>query len=283
MLHLNASPRLTRSAFRPLLAALALGIASSTAAAVDNLERQELKFGFIKLTDCAPLVVAYEKGFFEDEGLFVTLEAQANWKVVLDRVIDGSLDGSHMLPGQPLGARVGIGTQAELVAPFAMGTNTLAVTVSNAVWAKMKPAVASADGKPVHPIKADVLKPVVEEFRGAGKKFNLAMVFPTSTHNYLLRYWLAAGGIAPGYYSAADSTGQTDGDVLLSVTPPPQMPATLESGTINGYTVGEPWNQQAITRGIGVPVITADEIWSQTPEKVFGMRADFTAKNPNTT
>lgn len=283
MLHLNTSPRLKRSVFRPLLAALALGLASSTASAGENLERQELKFGFIKLTDCAPLVVAYEKGFFEDEGLFVTLEAQANWKVVLDRVIDGSLDGSHMLPGQPLGTSVGIGTQADLVTPFAMGVNTLAVTVSNAVWAKMKPAVAAADGKPVHPIKADALKPVVDEFRGAGKQFNLAMVFPTSTHNYMLRYWLAAGGISPGYYSAADSTGQTDGDVLLSVTPPPQMPATLESGTINGYSVGEPWNQQAITKGIGVPVITADEIWGQTPEKVFGMRADFTAKNPNTT
>lgn len=256
---------------------------SGAALAVDDLERQELKFGFIKLTDCAPLIVAYEKGFFEDEGLYVTLEAQANWKVVLDRVIDGSLDGSHMLPGQPLGAGVGFGTQAALVAPFGMGLNTLAITVSNEVWSAMKPALALADGKPVHPIKANYLKPVVESFTSAGKKFNLAMVFPTSTHNYLLRYWLAAGGIAPGYYSAQDITGQLDGDVLLSVTPPPQMPATMESGTIHGYSVGEPWNQQAVFKGIGVPIITADEIWSLTPEKVFALRADFVTENPNTT
>jgi nitrate/nitrite transport system substrate-binding protein len=261
------------------LAALHCGAVS----AVEDLERQELKFGFIKLTDCAPLIVAYEKGFFEEEGLYVTLEAQANWKVLLDRVIDGSLDGSHMLPGQPLGAAAGIGTQAALVTPFAMGLNTLAITVSNEVWASMKPALPLADGAVSHPIKADALKPVVEGFTSAGKKFNMAMVFPTSTHNYLLRYWLAAGGIAPGYYSASDITGQTDGDVLLSVTPPPQMPATLESGTINGYSVGEPWNQQAVFKGIGVPVITANEIWSLTPEKVFGLRADFVAENPNTT
>ena len=74
-------------------------------------EKEELKFGFIKLTDMAPLAVAYEKGFFEDEGLYVTLEAQANWKVLLDRVIDGQLDGAHMLAGQPLGATIGFGTQ----------------------------------------------------------------------------------------------------------------------------------------------------------------------------
>jgi nitrate/nitrite transport system substrate-binding protein len=259
---------------------VALCLVTSSTFAVDDLERQELKFGFIKLTDCAPLIVAYEKGFFEDEGLYVTLEAQANWKVVLDRVIDGSLDGSHMLPGQPLGAAVGFGTQAPLAAPFAMGLNTLAVTVSNDVWSAMAPNVAT-DSK--QPIKADALKPVVDSFKAEGKKFNLAMVFPTSTHNYMLRYWLAAGGIAPGFYSASDSTGQTDGDVLLSVTPPPQMPATLESGTIHGYSVGEPWNQQALKKGIGRPVITADEIWRQTPEKVFGLRADFVAENPNTT
>ena len=69
-----------------------------------NIEKPELKLGFIKLTDMAPLAIAYEKGFFEDEGLYVTLEAQANWKVLLDRVITGELDGAHMLAGQPLGA-----------------------------------------------------------------------------------------------------------------------------------------------------------------------------------
>ena len=74
-----------------------------------------------------------------------------------------------------------------------------------------------------------------------------------------------------------------DADAQLSVTPPPQMPATLEAGSIYGYCVGEPWNQQAVFKGIGVPVITDYEIWKDNPEKVFGMTKAFTEKNPNTT
>ena len=103
-----------------------------------------------------------------------------------------------------------------------------------------------------------------------------------STHNYELRYWLAAGGIHPGFYSPTDVTGQINADVLLSVTPPPQMPATLEAGTIYGYCVGEPWNQQAVFKGIGVPVITDYEIWKNNPEKVFGVTAAWAEQNPNT-
>jgi nitrate/nitrite transport system substrate-binding protein len=247
------------------------------------LEQDELKFGFIKLTDMAPLAVAYELGYFEDEGLYVTLEPQANWKVLLDRVITGELDGAHMLAGQPLGATIGFGTNARVVTAFSMDLNGNAITVSNDVWRAMKPHVGmGADGKPLHPIEADALKPVVEAYRSAGKPFNLGMVFPVSTHNYELRYWLAAGGIHPGYYSPTDSSGQIGADVLLSVTPPPQMPATLEAGTILGYSVGEPWNQQAVIKGIGVPVITDYEIWKNNPEKVFGVTAEWADANPNT-
>jgi len=266
-----------------LAGAAALGLPGSALAQKKaRPEKESLKFGFIKLTDCAPVLIAKEKGFFEDEGLFVSIEAQANWKVLLDRVISGELDGAHMLPGQAIGATIGFGTQADIVAPFAMGLNTLAITVSNDVWSQMKKNVPMQGGKPVHPIKADALKPVVDKYKAEGKKFPMGMVFPTSTHNYHLRYWLAAGGLHPGYYSPTDISGQISADVLISVTPPPQMPATLESGTIFGYSVGEPWNQQAVFKGIGVPVVTAYHIWNRTPEKVFGMRRDFVEKNPRT-
>ncbi len=251
--------------------------------AVDDLEKEDLKFGFIKLTDMAPLAIAYEKGYFEDEGLYVTLEPQANWKVLLDRVIDGELDGAHMLAGQPLGATIGFGTKADVITAFSMDLNGNGITVSNEIWEQMKANVPMGDdGKPVHPIKADYLKPVVEKYQAEGKPFNMGMVFPVSTHNYELRYWLAAGGIHPGYYSATDITGQISADALLSVTPPPQMPATLEAGTIYGYCVGEPWNQQAVFKGIGVPVITDYEIWKDNPEKVFGVSKAWAEANPNT-
>ena len=259
---------------------------SATAAPVGEPEKDELKFGFIKLTDMAPIAVAYENGYFEDEGLYVTIEAQANWKVLLDGVIDGQLDGAHMLAGQPLAATIGYGTKAHIVTPFSMDLNGNGITVSNAVWAAMKPNIPKQeDGRPVHPIKADALKPVVESYRADGKPFKMGMVFPVSTHNYELRYWLAAGGLHPGYYAPhkGDTSGQINADVLLSVTPPPQMPATLEAGTIYGYCVGEPWNQQAVFKGIGVPVITDYEIWKNNPEKVFGMTRAFTEKYPNTT
>ncbi|PJF20659.1 MAG: nitrate ABC transporter substrate-binding protein, partial [Phototrophicales bacterium] len=231
-------------------------------------EKEELTFGFIKLTDMAPIAIAYENGYFEDEGLYVTIEAQANWKVLLDGVIDGRLDGAHMLAGQPIAATMGFGTKADIITPFSMDLNGNGITVSNEIWEQMKPNIPKQkDGRPVHPIKADALKPVVEKYKANGKPFNMGMVFPVSTHNYELRYWLAAGGIHPGYYAPhkGDTSGQIDADALLSVTPPPQMPATLEAGTIYGYCVGEPWNQQAVFKGIGVPVITDYEIWKNNP------------------
>ncbi|MBU2948355.1 CmpA/NrtA family ABC transporter substrate-binding protein [Zobellia uliginosa] len=248
-----------------------------------DIEKPQLTFGFIKLTDMAPLAIAKEKGFFEDEGLFVSVEAQSNWKNVLDRVIDGQLDGSHMLAGQPIAAGAGFGRQAKLVTPFSMDLNGNGITVSNDVWSKMKPNVpADSEGKPIHPIKADALKPVITDYKNSGKPFKMGMVFPVSTHNYEIRYWLAAAGIHPGMYTADNVQGQIDAEVLLSVTPPPQMPATLESGTIYGYCVGEPWNQQAVFKGIGVPVTTNYDIWKNNPEKVFVMTEKFVADNPNT-
>ena len=263
---------------------LAAFIAAPASAEMLAVEKDELKFGFIKLTDMAPLAIAYEKGYFEDEGLFVTLEPQANWKVLLDRVITGELDGAHMLAGQPLAATIGFGTEAHIVTPFSMDLNGNGITVSTEVWELMKPHLpVDGDGKIKHPIKADALKKVVDKFKAEGKPFKMGMVFPVSTHNYELRYWLASGGIHPGYYSPTDITGQIKADALLSVTPPPQMPATLEAGTIYGYCVGEPWNQQAVFKGIGVPVITDYEVWKDNPEKVFGITKEFSEKYPNTT
>lgn len=265
---------------------LMVGLVVANIASVQavELEKEELKIGFIKLTDMAPLAIAYEKGYFEDEGLYVTLEAQANWKVLLDRVITGELDGAHMLAGQPLGATIGFGTKAHIITAFSMDLNGNGITVANDIWQQMKKNIPHKGGKPVHPISASALKPIVEKFKSEGKPFNLGMVFPVSTHNYELRYWLAAGGIHPGYYAPhkGDISGQLMADAMLSVTPPPQMPSTMEAGTISGYCVGEPWNQQAVFKGIGVPVITDYEIWKDNPEKVFGVAKAWADKYPQT-
>lgn len=167
-----------------VVAGLAAALPVMAQAKVGFPEKDELKLGFIKLTDMAPLAVAYDRGYFEDEGLYVTLEAQANWKVLLDRVISGELDGAHMLAGQPLGATLGYGTKAEIITAFTMDLNGNACTMSNDLWAKMKKQVPMKGGKPVHPISASTLKPVVDQALKQGKPLKFGMVFPVSTHNY---------------------------------------------------------------------------------------------------
>ena len=164
-----------------------------------DVEKDELVFGFIKLTDCAPLVIAKEKLFFEDEGLDVKLEAQANWKILLDRVWSGVLVGAHTLAGQPIGATIGFGTQAHIITPYSLDYNGNGITVSNDLWEKMQEVDPSLDvPQPKHPISADALKPIVEEKNASGSPMRMGMVFPVSTHNYEIRYWLAASGISPG-------------------------------------------------------------------------------------
>jgi nitrate/nitrite transport system substrate-binding protein len=277
--------RTARWLTRILLTATFWTVSTVAQAEIGPAEKPDLKLGFIKLTDMAPLAIAWEQGFFMDEGLFVELEAQANWKVLLDRVITGELDGAHMLAGQPLGASIGYGTRADIITAFSMDLNGNGITVSNDVWDTMSQHIPdNTDGKPEHPISASALLPVVEAARDRGERFRMGMVFPVSTHNYELRYWLAAGGLNPGYYAPqrGDTSGTLEADVHLSVTPPPQMPATMEAGTIQGYCVGEPWNQQAVFMGIGVPVITDYEIWPNNPEKVFGVTRQWAEDYPNT-
>lgn len=273
------------SAVLLMFASLMLPSGGSALAEVGKPEKKDLKFGFIKLTDMVPLAIAYEKGYFQDEGLSVTLEAQSNWKVILDRTIAGELDGAHMLAGQPIAATIGFGTSAHLVTAFSMDLNGNGITVSNAVWNELKKKLQKLpDGKVVRPIKAEYIKAVVDDYKKQGKTFKWGVVFPVSTHNYELRYWLASGGINPGFYAPhkGDTAGQLNADVLISVTPPPQMPSTMEAGTIDGYCVGEPWNQQAVFKGIGAPVITDYEIQKNNPEKVFAVTKEWADKYPNT-
>jgi nitrate/nitrite transport system substrate-binding protein len=246
------------------------------------LEKTNIKLGFIKLTDMAPLAIAKQKGFFEAEGLNVTLEAQANWRDILDKVADGQIDGAHMLAGQIVAANSGVGRQVALVTPFSMDLNGNAITVSNDVWLKIVDFLPKEYGRPVHPVKAGDLAPALNLFKEFKKPFVLGVVSQVSNHNYLLRYWLAAGGVVPGFYSEENTLGNLNSQVRIDVVAPPQMPTVLELGKINGYCVGEPWNQQAVDIGVGVPLITSKDIWKNHPEKVFAMTKEFVKNNPNT-
>ena len=256
--------------------------------AVENkLEKKSLKFGMIKLTDCIPIVAAKELGYFAEEGLNVTVEVQPNWKAVNDRVISGELDGSHMLYGHPLGAAIGFGVTADIVVPYNISINGMGITVSNALWKDLqaKDASLTAAGYAM-PVKADGLKTIAAERKAGGKApLTMFMTFPAGSHNMNIRYWLAAGGVNPGFYDGlADAKGVKDAEVVLQVNPPPQMAQGLAQGNCDGFCVGEPWNEQVtIKEKTGRLIAPSQYIFDGSPDKVFGMTKKFVTENPHTT
>ncbi len=259
------------SAAAAILSLLPPGVRGSAwAGASDGLEKTSLSLGIIPLTDCAPIVVAHEKGFFKKHGLDVTVSKEASWANIRDKVSIGALDGAHMLAGMPIAATLGIGAiPKHTITAFSMDLNGNGITVSNELYERM--AQADPEAMKRRPTTAVALKKVIDADKKAGKEpMTFAMVFPVSTHNYELRYWLASGGIDP------------DNDIRLIVIPPPQMVANLQSKNIVGYCVGEPWNQRAVELGIGHALITDYEIWNNNPEKVFGVNQEWADKHPNT-
>jgi nitrate/nitrite transport system substrate-binding protein len=241
--------------------------------AAPRLEKTELSLGFIPLTDCAPLAIALEKGFFRQLGLRVSLSREPSWANIRDKVCFGLLDGAQMLAGMPLAASLGAEAfSVPMVTALSMSLNGNAITVSESLHRRLcdtgVPLRAPATGEAQKP---HALKRVIEEGRAQGQEpLRFAMVFPFSSHNYLLRYWLASAGIDP------------DRDIRLSVVPPPLMADCLRQGLIDGYCVGEPWNARAVEEGIGRVLIASGEIWNNHPEKVFGVTRDWAEAHPNT-
>jgi nitrate/nitrite transport system substrate-binding protein len=233
-------------------------------------EKRGVTLGIIPLTDCAPMVVARELGFFSRHGLDVTLSPEASWATIRDKVAVGALDGAHMLAGMPIAATLGIGARAQpMVTAFSIGLNGNAITVSNALFARMRELAPAALER--RPVTARALRTLIDADRAQGRRpLTFATVFPVSTHNYQLRYWMAAAGIDP------------DRDVRLTVVPPPQMVEALAAGEVDGYCVGEPWNACAVARGLGRALITSYEIWNNGPEKVLGVTRDWAERHPAT-
>jgi ABC-type nitrate/sulfonate/bicarbonate transport system substrate-binding protein len=224
-----------------------------------------VRLGFIPLSDCAVLAVAVEKGFFRRHGLDVALSREVSWANIRDKTAIGALDGAQMLAGMPLAAAAGIDPVARpLITAFSLDLNGNAITVSTALWERMR----AADAAPGRPSHAALRRVIDEDRRGGGRTLRFAMVYPFATHNYELRYWLAAGGIDP------------DRDVRLTVVPPPRMVDAIESGLIDGFCVGEPWSSLAVQCGLGHIAVTKYEIWNNSPEKVLALGRAFAEAHP---
>ncbi|MBI1776442.1 MAG: ABC transporter substrate-binding protein [Proteobacteria bacterium] len=229
-----------------------------------------MRLGFVPLTDCAPLAVAEARGFFRKWGIEATLTREASWANVRDKVAFGALDGGHMLAAMPIAASLGLGgIKTPMITALNLGLNGNAVTLSVELWQLLASAVPEAAAD--HRLTAFALKRVLERRKSAGAPpLGFAVTFPYASHNYLLRYWLAAAGIDP------------DRDIRLSVVPPPMMVAHLMARRIDGFCVGEPWNRRAVELGIGRIALTSYEIWNNHPEKVLGVSAGWAERHPDT-
>ncbi|HDZ72008.1 MAG TPA: nitrate ABC transporter substrate-binding protein [Aurantimonas coralicida] len=222
----------------------------------------DIRAGYLPLLDSAVLLVAADKGFAEVRGVRLILNRETSWATIRDRMGIGQLDAAHMLAPMPIAASLGLGPLAvPMVAPFVLALGGNAVTVSNAVAERMATINPVMDGPAA---AGQALRRTVEAARRDGRPpLRFAVVHRHSSHNYDLRYWLAASGIGP------------DRDIDITVVPPPLMPDALATGQIDGFCVGEPWSTIAVRRGAGHIVTSKAEIWRRGPEKVLGLSAHF--------
>ena len=256
----SAATAATLTAARTLLPAGAL--------AASGPEVNAAKLGFIALTDSSPLIIAKEKGLFEKYGMAgVEVLKQASWGATRDNLVLGSagsgIDGAHILTPMPYLMTLGAITQNNVPLPMKilarLNLDGQGISVAQS-YANLK---VGTDASP--------LKEVFAKKKAEGAMAKVAVTFPGGTHDLWMRYWLAAGGIDPNK------------DVETIVVPPPQMVANMKVGTMDAFCVGEPWNAQLVTQGIGYTALTTGELWSRHPEKSLALRADFTEQNPKAT
>jgi two-component system, oxyanion-binding sensor len=228
-----------------------------------------LHIGFIPLVDAAALIIAVDKGFTAAEGLEVTLVREVSWSNVRDKLNIGLFEAAHLLAPVAIASSLGVGhVKVPIVAPYNLGINGNAITVSPALHAAI---MTEIDGDRLDPMAtAQALARVVAARRKSGAEpLTFAMTFPFSTHNYQLRFWMAAGGVDP------------DEDVRLVVLPPPFMVESLENGHVDGFCVGAPWNSIAVDHGVGHILHFVADILVHAAEKVLAIRQSWAAKNPD--
>ncbi len=238
----------------------ALTIAPALRAAVyaqgsDKPEKEEVKIGFIPLTDCASVVMASVLGFDKKHGVKIIPTKEASWAGVRDKLVNGELDFAHVLYGLIYGVHLGTsGPKKDMAILMTLNQNGQAITLSKKLADK-----GAVDA-------ASLAKLMATDKRD----YTFAQTFPTGTHAMWLYYWLASVGVNPLK------------DAKVITVPPPQMVANMRVGNMDGYCVGEPWGHRAIADGIGITATTTQDIWADHPEKVLGTTAEFAKKYPNT-
>ncbi|WP_188062670.1 CmpA/NrtA family ABC transporter substrate-binding protein [Sphingobium sp. KCTC 72723] len=265
--HFDAAPQRRRflklGAVAASLAMVGAMLPGGAMAAGGAPEVKGAKLGFIALTDAAPLIVAKELGLFAKYGMpDVQVMKQASWAATRDNLVLGSggggIDGAHILTPMPYFLSLGVNGKMTPMSILArLNVNGQGISVEKEYLS------AKAD------INAAKMKGIIAKRKAAGNKITMAMTFPGGTHDLWLRYWLAAAGIDP------------DKDLEVITVPPPQMVANMKANTMEAFCVGEPWNDQLISQGLGYTAVSTGQMWMNHPEKSFAMRSDWVAKYPN--
>ena len=222
-----------------------------------------LCIGFIPLVDAAALIVAVDKGFCAAEGLDVTLVREVSWSNVRDKLNIGLFDAAHLLAPVAIASSLGLGhVKVPVVAAFNLALNGNAITVSPALHAAIMGELSGDRFDPM--ATALALARVTAARRKSGAEpLTFGMTFPFSTHNYQLRFWMAAGGVDP------------DEDVRMVVLPPPYMVDSLGNGHVDAFCVGAPWNSVAVDLGVGHILHFSSDILAGAAEKVLAVRRDW--------
>jgi len=223
----------------------------------DAPEVRQITFGVLPLTDSAPIVVAHARGLFTKHGIASTLTRYTSWTASRDALMAGETHAAQMLFGMPVGAAVGrLGTdQKPLVVPWILNRNGQAITLAARYRGRFT--------------REHDLRNYAVERRDGGRPMVFGATLPPGTHAMWLRYWLASQGLHP------------DQDVALITVPPPQMLANMRLSGMDGFSVGEPWNERAIAESIGYTAVLSEEIWADHPEKVLAFTEEFAEANPN--
>ncbi|WP_163935101.1 CmpA/NrtA family ABC transporter substrate-binding protein [Paraferrimonas sp. SM1919] len=233
-----------------------------------TIEKKQLTLGFMPLNDSAPLIMAKELGIFSKWGLDVTLEKQASWSALRDKLHCGELDAAQMLAPMPISSTLGLtASQQNIITPLVLSQNGNAITLSENLYQQL---MRHSSQPLTLPMSAEKLQPLVKQALNRGSKLRFATVYPYSCHYYQLRSWLVEGGI---YLD----------DIDIVFIPPTSMRKSIEQGDIDGFCVGSPWNTEIVRNKLGMTCATSLDIWKNAPEKVLGLRADWQLANPETT
>lgn len=241
---------LARMGSAALLALIAevFPLAKFTAFAADPAgkpEKKDVTIGFIPITCGTPIIMAEPLGFYKKHGLNASVKRAAGWAMIRDWAINKETDAAHMLTPMPLAMTLGVGSvPAPMYMPAVENINGQAITLH----IKHKGVKTAADMK----------------------GFRFCVPFDFSMHNYLLRYFLAEGGVHP------------DKDVQIRIVPPPEMVANLKAGNVDGYLGPDPFNQRAVYENAGFIFKLSKNIWDGHPCCAFTVTKDFADRYPNT-